>query len=55
MSRVMQCANCKDKTGEAETYQNGQYGKGNRVFNLMKSKTTVPRYRCTVCLHEQEK
>ena len=37
-------------------YQDEKYGKGNRVYNLCKAKSSgQKRYRCSVCKDEKER
>ena len=47
MTKIIQC-HCKHE------FQDGMYGKGNRVHNQMKKKdkksTLVKGWKCTVCL-----
>jgi len=49
---IQHCGVCKP--GPAAEYQDSQYGKGNRVFNLMKKvEKSSQQARCTVCQAEK--
>lgn len=43
MTRVMPCE-CRHE------YQDRRYGRGRRVFNMMKPRKEQQEWRCTVCM-----
>lgn len=51
---IKKCSKCGDGKGPGETYQNQQYGDGNRVHNNQGAKKK-DQTRCTVCGNETSK